>query len=213
MSCLALGPRSWPAGPAAGPDFSSRFTSFVGFVPSPRGGVHVSLKSGQGAGTLMSSRKNRESWKTGEPKPRWSDILKSFDQTAVAGNPRETENCFPEGGHSCPPCRVRQENQRDSASWNGQLESLVQGHTQAARQPLGRATQGCPAGRDKRERASQHSVAKQSVVAPPKNCWLIRFPERSGCLNFQYRAHGLKLPHRDGAGNRLVFCALRENAE
>ena len=83
-----------------------------------------------------------------------SDILKSSDRTAVEGNRPETENCIPEGGHSCPPSRVRQENQRESASWNGQLESLVQGTT----------------------------VAKRSVVAPPKNDPLIRFPDRSGCL-------------------------------
>jgi len=45
----------------------------------------------------------------GTPKPTPADILKSSDQTAGEGNPRETGNCFPEGGHSCPPCRVRQE--------------------------------------------------------------------------------------------------------
>jgi hypothetical protein len=28
---------------------------------------------------------------------------------SLEGNLRETENSFPEGGHSCPPCSVRQE--------------------------------------------------------------------------------------------------------
>ena len=50
----------------------------------------------------------------GRPRPdrhtvRASDLLKSSVQTAVEGNPRETGNGFPEGGHSCPPSSVRQE--------------------------------------------------------------------------------------------------------
>ena len=45
-----------------------------------------------------------------------SDILKSFDQRAVEGNPRETGNGFPEGGHSCPPSRVRQECRTSEAT-------------------------------------------------------------------------------------------------
>jgi hypothetical protein len=43
------------------------------------------------------------------PIPLISDILMSSSQTALAGNQCETERCFPEGGHSCPPSSVRQE--------------------------------------------------------------------------------------------------------
>jgi len=58
----------------------------------------------------------------------------------------------------------RQENLRDSASWNGQLESLVQGHTQAARAGARESNPRLP------RRARQAGASESTLRGEAKRC-------------------------------------------